>query len=126
RVRAGAHARLAGVGLGAGIAVTAARAVGLRRIRARPGGRVAGAGVVALVLGDADDGGAGGANAHLAALTGGASVAVAAGGTVRHPDVVDAGHRIARVDRAGVAVVDDGRDPGMRAAGVAHFDAVAR
>src|SRR3989442_704023 len=50
--RVGAHAApvLAGVGLRAGVAVVAGRAVGLvRRRRAHAGGGVAGAGVVALV-----------------------------------------------------------------------------
>src|SRR5207244_3083264 len=50
RVRADAAPVLAGVGLRAGVAVVAGRAVGLvRRRRAHAGGGVAGAGVVALV-----------------------------------------------------------------------------
>src|SRR5439155_1366401 len=50
RVRADAAPVLAGVALRAGVAVGAGRAVGLvRRRRARAGGGVAGAGVVALV-----------------------------------------------------------------------------
>src|SRR5206468_12508822 len=43
-VAAGADPALAGVGLRAGIAVAARAAVGLRRVRARPGGGRTGAG----------------------------------------------------------------------------------
>src|SRR5205807_459839 len=50
RVRPDAAPVLAGVGLGAGVAVVTGRAVGLVcRLRAQAGGGVAGAGVVALV-----------------------------------------------------------------------------
>src|SRR5206468_8970333 len=65
-VAAGADAALAGVGLRAGIPVVARAAVGLRRVRARPRGRITGAGGVALVGGGADHGVAAGARPVLA------------------------------------------------------------
>src|SRR5262249_51773420 len=58
RVGADAGAGMAAVALGAGVAVVAARAVGLRRVRADTRLRVAGAGRVALVGGRARDRGA--------------------------------------------------------------------
>src|SRR5207245_11590631 len=48
-IAAGADAAVAGVGLRAGIAVVAGRAVRLGRIRTRAGARIAGPGIVALV-----------------------------------------------------------------------------
>src|SRR5205807_1467258 len=55
-VRAGTDSALAGVGLGAGVAVVACGAVGLRRARAAAGGRVAGGRLVALIRRAAGDG----------------------------------------------------------------------
>src|SRR5262249_44462964 len=55
-VRPDAGAGLAGVGLGAGVAVGAGAAVGLGRVRAGAVRRIAGAGIVTLVEGGADDG----------------------------------------------------------------------
>src|SRR5205814_2248887 len=53
RVAARARPRLAGVGLRAGVAVVARRAVGLRRVGGDTGGWGAGSGVVALIAGGA-------------------------------------------------------------------------
>src|SRR5207245_3289506 len=114
RVRARAHARLAGVGLRTGVAVRAGRPVGLLGIRARAGLRIAGAGVVALSEGGADDGVRPDAGAGLAGVALGAGVAVAAGravGLVR----VGAG-AVGRVAGAGVVGrVARSADDGIRA-----------
>src|SRR5206468_7845049 len=81
-VRARAAAALAGVRLGTGVAVTAGGAVGHGRVRADAGRRIAGARIVALILGGADDGVRADAPADLAGVGLGAGVAVAAGGAV--------------------------------------------
>src|SRR5262249_20905379 len=103
RVRTDAGASVAGVALGAGVAVVAARPVGLRRVRASAGLRVAGAGRGAL--------GGGGtlecrpdAGARLAAVTLRAGVPVAAGAAVGLGRVrADASLWVARA--GGVALV---------------------
>src|SRR5207248_2146330 len=82
-VAARADPALAGVGLRAGIPVVAGAAVGLRRVRARARRRVAGAGVVALVRGGADDRVATRADPALAGIGLRAGVAVGAGAAVR-------------------------------------------
>src|SRR5206468_1283466 len=104
-VAARAAAALAGVGLRAGVAVVAGGAVGLRRVRADAARRIAGAGVVALILGGADDGVGAGAGAALAGVGLRAGVAVVAGGPVRHRRVLTSRDRVARVGGARVAVV---------------------
>ena len=76
-IGADADAGLAGVGLGAGVAVVARVAVGLIGLEQAPAG--AGARDVALVERGADDRVAAGANARLASVGLGAGVAVAAG-----------------------------------------------
>src|SRR5207253_1051486 len=81
-VAARADPALAGVGLRAGIAVVAGTAVGLRRVRARPRGRITGAGSVALVGGGAGDGVAARAHPALAGVGLRAGVAVVAGAAV--------------------------------------------
>src|SRR5439155_1225827 len=81
-LRAAAVAGHALVVVRACVAVVARRAVGLCRVRAAAGGRIAGAGVVALILGSADDGVRARAAAALAGVGLGARVAVAAGGAV--------------------------------------------
>src|SRR5262249_57823824 len=68
-------------GLGAAFAVVAVRAVGLRRVRADAGLRIAGAGAVTLVGGCALDG-APDAGARLAAVRVRAGIAVIAAGAV--------------------------------------------
>src|SRR5262249_14144920 len=82
-VRPDAGAGLAGVGLGAGVAVGAGAAVRLGRVRAGAARRIAGAGVVALVEGGADDGVRPDAGASLAGVGLGAGIAVGAGAAVR-------------------------------------------
>src|SRR5205823_2453067 len=113
-VRPHAGAGLAGVGLGAGIAVGAGGAVRRGRVGAGPGGRIAGAGVVALIEGGADDGVRPDAGAGLAGVALGAGVAVAAGravGLVR----VGAG-AVGRITGAGVAtLIERSADDGIRA-----------
>src|SRR5207253_1170528 len=82
-VRARARAGLAGVAAGARVAVVAGGAIGPGGVGADTGRRVAGARVVALVLGVTDDRRAGDAGAAFAGVDGGARVAVVAGGAVR-------------------------------------------
>src|SRR5439155_1277773 len=111
-VRPRAGARLAGVGLRAAVGVVAGRPVGLGGIGAGAGRRVAGAGVVALVLRRAGGGVRGGGGARLAGVAPGAGVAVVAGGAVG-PGGVGADPR-RRVAGAGVValvlgVTDDRR-----------------
>src|SRR5207249_8922550 len=81
RRRATAHAGavLARVGLGASIPVVAGAPLGLGGVRARPGGRVAGPRVVALVRCRADDRVRARARAHLTRVRLRARVAVVAG-----------------------------------------------
>src|SRR5439155_6736936 len=79
RVAPRAHPALAGVGLGAGVAVVAGGAVGSRRVRALARGWVARAGVVALVRRRAGDRVAPNAAPALAGLALLAGVAVVAG-----------------------------------------------
>src|SRR5207249_38696 len=81
-VRAAAQPGLAGIGPGAGGAVVAGGAVGLRRVRARAGGGGGGARVVALVCRGAGDGVRAGAHPGLAGIGPGAGGAVVAGGAV--------------------------------------------
>ena len=76
--RARADSRQAGVGRGAGVGVVTARSVGLRRIVADAGLRIAGTGVVALVERSADDRVAARAGAALAGVGLGAAVEVVA------------------------------------------------
>src|SRR5439155_1248980 len=102
RLRAGTDAGDAGIRAGAGVAVIAGRAVRLGRGAARPGGGVAGACVVALVRGGADDGVAAGADAGDAGIPAGAGVAVVARSGVGGMDASPPG---AAVIRARVAVV---------------------
>src|SRR5207249_4886102 len=101
-LRAGTDAGDAGIRAGAGVAVIAGRAVRLGRGAARPGGGVAGACVVALVRGGADDGVAAGADAGDAGIPAGAGVAVVARSGVGGMDASPPG---AAVIRARVAVV---------------------
>src|SRR5262249_5549595 len=79
RIRPRADARLAGVTLRARVAVVAGRGVGLGRGRAGAGGGLAGARVVALIEGGADDLIRHRADARLAGVTLRARVAVVAG-----------------------------------------------
>ena len=82
QIRAAAAAALAGVGLGALVAVVAASAVGRRRVAANAGAAIANAGVVALIQGIADHRIGAGAGAVLAGIRLRALVAVAALGAV--------------------------------------------
>src|SRR5439155_300483 len=82
-VRPDAGAGLAGVDLGAGIAVGAGAAVRLGRVGAGAVGRIAGARVVALIEGGADDRVCPDAGAGLAGVGLGAGIAVGAGAAVR-------------------------------------------
>src|SRR5262249_59767387 len=93
--RSDAGARLAAITLRARVPVVAAAAVGLGRVRARTGLRVAGTGAVALIGGRTLDGTAD-AGARLAAITLRAGVPVVAGAAV-HLDRVRAepGSRVA-------------------------------
>src|SRR5439155_257982 len=92
----GAGARLAGVALGAGVAVVAGGAVHLGRVGTGAGGRITDARLVALVRGSADDGVRAGAGARLAGVALRAGVAVVAGRTVRRGRVrADAARRVA-------------------------------
>src|SRR5205823_1283628 len=115
----GAGALLAGVALGAGVAIVAGGAVGLGLVGAGARGRVADADV-AWIRAGAGHRGAGladaGAVARLCAIAGGAVRAGGAGGdrSVMHPR-----GRVAGVRRAGVAVVDRYRGAGLAGAGLA-------
>src|SRR5439155_786013 len=102
-VCSGTGSRLARVGLRAGIAVVAGRAVGLGRLGARAGCRIAGARVVTLVQRGAGDGVRAGARSGLAGVGAGTGVAVVARGRVRRVDA--AGRGGAGIVRARVAVV---------------------
>src|SRR6185503_700752 len=82
-VRALAHAALADVGLRTGVAVVARRVVVLDRVRAHPGGRIAFAEEVTLILHDADHRIAALADAALAGIGLRASVIVRADRAVR-------------------------------------------
>ena len=113
RIGASAHAREAGVGLGAGVAVVARGAVGLRRLRAigaetRLGG--AHAGFVTLVLGAAEDRLGTGAHARRAGVGSGAGVAVVARGAVG-PGWGRARARGAVADGVVTRILSDARDP---------------
>src|SRR5262249_10313671 len=77
-----ADAGLAGVALGAAVAVGAGGAVGLLGMGAGAVGRVTGAGIVALIEGGADDRVGARAHARLAGVGLGAGVAVVAGRAV--------------------------------------------
>src|SRR5437667_112477 len=122
RIRAPAAARFARIGVRAGVAVVAGRAVRLRGVGAHAGRRVALPGVVTLVLRGADDGIHARAGARFARVRARACVAVVAGRTVRLRGVgARAGRRVAR---AGVVAfvlcgADDGRS-GHAAAALAH------
>src|SRR5207249_1831492 len=121
-----AGAGLAGVALGAGVAVGAGGPVGLGRVGAGARGRVAGAGLVALIEGGADDGVRAGAGAGRAGVGLGAGVAVVARGAVRGGRVrADAGYRVAEPDH--VALILGRADDGIRAdAGAAQAGAALR
>src|SRR5205823_1630281 len=96
-VAARAHAVLAGVGLRAGVVVVARASVGLDRVRARAGGRVARPRVVTLVGHGADDEVAARAHAPLAGVGLRARVADVAGAAVGLGGVrARAGTRVAR------------------------------
>src|SRR5439155_1303340 len=95
-VPARAHARLAGVGLRARVAVVAGGAVGLGGVRARAGTRVARPRVVTLVGCGADDGVSARAHAALAGVGPRAGVAVVARAAVGLGGVrAHAGRRVA-------------------------------
>src|SRR5262249_1451988 len=129
RVRAGADARLAGIGPGAGAAVVAGRAVGLARGGAGAFCRVAGAGVMALVDGGADDRVRTDAGAAEAGIALGAEVAVLARREIGECRVGAAGGGIAAVGGAAIAVVAVGRRPAHATsprAGVGRGAGVAR
>src|SRR5207237_532734 len=81
-VRPRTRPRLAGVAAGARVAVVAGGVVGPRRVGADTRRRVARPGIVALILGGADNGRAGAAGAALAGVTGRARVAVVTGRAV--------------------------------------------
>src|SRR5437867_2921256 len=83
RVGSATRPALAGIGLRAGVAVAAGRAVRLRRVRAHAGQRVARAHIVALVGRRADDGVPADAGAARARIGPGAGVAVRARRAVR-------------------------------------------
>src|SRR4029077_2344409 len=114
RVGAGADAGLAGVGVGAGVAVVTRGAVGLHRLGAHAGRGIAGARIVALVSGGADDGARAGAGPGLGGGGAGGGTAVVAQRAVRlrrpgaHAGRGIAGARI-------VALVSGGADDGARA-----------
>src|SRR5947207_2352557 len=113
-VRPDAGAGLAGVGLGAGIAVGAGGAVRRGRVGAGPVGRVTNTSVVALIEGGADDGVPALADTCPAGVGLGASVAVVAGAAVRRGRV-GAG-AVGRVTNAGVvALIERAADDGVRA-----------
>src|SRR5206468_4029199 len=124
RGAAGTQPGLAGIDAGAPVAVVAGGVVVLIRVRALPGGRIAGAGVVALFERGADDGVGAGARAALAGVGLGARVAVVAGGAVA---VVRVG-ALAGGGVAGagdVALVGGGADDGVRAGAGATLAGVA-
>src|SRR5439155_274235 len=111
-VRPDAGAGLAGVALGAGVAVAAGRAVGLVRVGAGAVGRITGAGVVTLIERSAEDGIRAGAGAGLAGVGLGAGVAVAAGRAVGLARVgAGAGLGIAA---SGVVALVEGGSPARR------------
>src|SRR5204863_183376 len=122
RVRATAHARLAGVGLRARVAVVARGVVGGGRIRAQPRPRVAGARDVTLVGRVADDRVRATADTRLAGVGLRAGVAVVARGVVRLLEVCRT--RAARDGTLLVGVTLVGGLPADRARG--HEDAAAR
>jgi hypothetical protein len=82
-VAARADPGLAGVGPGTCICVVAGRPIGLWRIRTMPGGNIASAGLVTLILCKAGDGICTGARAGLAAIRLSTSVPVVTGCAVR-------------------------------------------
>src|SRR5438094_251865 len=114
RERPGARPGPAGVALRAGVAVVAGGAVGLRRVGARAGRGVAGAGDVALIGRGADDGIRAGARPGLTGVGPGAGAAVVAGGAI---GVRGVGARAGRgvAGAGGVALVGRGADDGVRA-----------
>src|SRR5437016_579499 len=124
RERPGARPGPTGVGPGAGVAVVAGGAVGLRRVGARAGRGVAGAGDVALVGRGADDGIRAGARPGLTGVGPGAGVAVVAGDAV---GLRGGGARAGRgVAGAGdVALVGRGADDGLDAGAHAGLAGVA-
>ncbi len=134
RVGAGTHSALARVGLRAGVAVVAGRAVRARGIRAEAGCRVARSRVVALVARRADHGVGAGAGSTLAGVGLSAGVPVVAGCSVRTGRVrAEPGRRIARagiVACIGGAAVDGVRshaDAGLTGVGLgARIAVVAR
>src|SRR5437762_2540130 len=119
-IRAGAGAGLARVGPRARAVVVARRAVRLGWVRAHAGRRVAGADVVALVLGSAGDGVRAGARAGLAGIGARAGVAVVARRAVRLRGVgAHAGRRVALTGV--VTLVLRGADDGIHARAGARF-----
>src|SRR5207249_332261 len=113
-VRAHADAGLAGVGLGAGVAVRAGRPVRLGRVRARAGRRLTSVGYVELIEGAAAEEFGARADARPARVGLGASITVVAGAAVRRGRV-GAG-AVGRVTNAGVvALIERAADDGVRA-----------
>src|SRR5207249_1095598 len=112
-VRPDAGAGLAGVGLGAGIAVRAGAPVRLVRVGADAARRIAGARDVALIEGGADDGVRPRADARLAGVALRASAAVVAGRAV---GLVWGGAGAARriTDAGDVALVERAADDRVR------------
>src|SRR5207253_157970 len=108
-----AAARLAGVGLGAGIAVAARATFGRVRVGARAARRIADPGDVALIERRADDGVGPDAAARLAGVGLGAGITVGAGPAVGLVRVgAGAARRIA--DAGVVALVEGGADDRVR------------
>src|SRR5439155_1470197 len=107
RVRPRADACLAGVALGAGVAVVAGRAVGRVRVGAGAARRIADAGNVTLIEGRADDRVRSRADARLAGVALRAGIAVGAGATVRLVRVGAGAAR--RIAGAGIVTLIEGR-----------------
>src|SRR5262249_10768271 len=97
---------LAGVGLGAGIAIRGGAAVGLLLVRAEAVRRVTDAGIVALIERGADDGVCPEAGASLAGVALRAGVAVGAGRAVRLVRV--GAHAARRVADTGIVALIEG------------------
>src|SRR5262249_27370000 len=108
-----AAARLAGVGLRAGVAVVADAAVRLLRVGAHAARRIADTGLVALIDGRTDDRVRSRADARLAGVGLRAGIAVVAGAAVRLVRVgAGAARRIA--DARIVALIEGAAEDGVR------------
>lgn len=95
-IAADTDAVLAGIGLGAGVAVVAGRAIRGRGIRTCPGGGIAGSRNMALVERGTDDRSASGTGARLAGIANRAKIAIVACRPVRLGRVrAEAGGRVA-------------------------------